>query len=91
MSGVHGHAASVRQGAKAERAMFMAERARCAGAWAEAHADRGDYEHALKWLDLVRKSSGGLSPRQQEHRRLWRRALEAGRPGERPARPQPAP
>ena len=70
---------SQRQGARAERALLRAERARCAGAWAESHAERGDYEYALKWLELVRKSSGGLSPRQQEHRRLWRGELEASR------------
>ena len=70
---------AARQGGKAERALFLAERARCAAAWAESHAERGDYEYALKWLEVARKSSGGLTPRQLEHRRLWRSALnEAG-------------
>ena len=47
----------------------MSERARWAAAWAETHAERGDYEYALKWLDLVRKSSGGLTPRSWSSRR----------------------
>jgi hypothetical protein len=64
-----------RRAGKAERAMFLAERARCAAAWAETHAERGDYEYALKWLEIAR-SSGGLTPRQLEHRRLWRSTLE---------------
>ena len=52
-----------RRAGKAERALLMSERARWAAAWAETHAERGDYEYALKWLDMVRKS-GGLTPQQ---------------------------
>ena len=66
---------AARRGGKAERALLMSERARCAAAWAESHAERGDYEYALKWLEVARKSSGGLTPRQLEHRRLWRSVL----------------
>jgi hypothetical protein len=60
------------------RSAGASERAQWAAAWAETHAERGDYEYALKWLDLVRKASGGLTPRQLEHRRLWRSALKGG-------------
>lgn len=66
---------STRHGAKAERAVLLSERARWAAAWAETHAERGDYEYALKWLEVARKSSGGLTTRQLEHRRLWRSVL----------------
>jgi len=67
---------AARQGGKAERAMLLSERARWAAAWAETHAERGDYEYALKWLEVARKSTGGLTPRQLEHRRLWRSQLQ---------------
>ena len=66
---------AARQGGKAERALLLSERARWAAAWAETHAERGDYEYALKWLEVARRS-GGLTPRQLEHRRLWRSQLE---------------
>ena len=71
---------SVRRELHAERALLLSERARWAAAWAQTHAERGDYQYALRWLELVRKSSGGLSPAQLEKRRTWRQQLEAGRP-----------
>jgi len=71
---------SVRGELHAERALLLSERARWAAAWAQTHAERGDYQYALRWLELVRKSSGGLSPAQLEKRRAWRQLLEASRP-----------
>ena len=71
--------AAARRAGRAERAVLMAERARWASAWAETHAERGDYEFALKWLEVVRRSSGGLTPRQRRERAQWRGELDAGR------------
>jgi len=73
------HTPATRRAAAAERALLRSERARLAGAWAETHAEHGDYEYALKWLDIARKS-GGLSPQQISDRELWRSELEVGRP-----------
>ena len=70
---------ATRRAGAAERALLRSERARWASAWAETHAERGDFEYALKWLEVVRKS-GGLSPQQISDRELWRGELEAGRP-----------
>ena len=50
--------------------------ARWAAAWAQTHAEHGDYEYALKWLDVVRRS-GGLSPDECEQRRRWTAAVRA--------------
>ena len=70
---------ATRRAGAAERALLRSERAHGPSAWAETHAERGDFEYALKWLDIVRKS-GGLSPQQLATRELWRSELEAGRP-----------
>jgi len=46
-----------------ERAEGIAERARWEAVRAGTVAAREDYEFALQWLELVRRSSGGLHPR----------------------------
>ncbi|HYI35302.1 MAG TPA: hypothetical protein VEX39_01745 [Thermoleophilaceae bacterium] len=71
----------LRRAGMVERAVLMAERAKWAAAWADTHAERGDYEFALKWLEVVRRSSGGLTLQQRRKRDLWRGELDAGRPG----------
>ena len=72
---------SARRSGIVERAVLMAERAEWATAWAETLAERGDYEVALKWLEVVRRSSGGLTSMQRRKRDLWRDELDAVRPG----------
>jgi hypothetical protein len=70
---------STRRAGTVERAVLLAERARWAAAWAETHAERGDFEYALRWLEVVRRSSGGLSRKQRADREVWRSELNVGR------------
>jgi len=81
MSATEGMDSSARRAGLVERAVLMAERAKWAAAWADTNAERGDYEFALNWLEVVRRSSGGLTSQQRGKRDLWRSELDAGRPG----------
>jgi hypothetical protein len=49
----------------------LVEKSLWAAAWARSHAERGDYEYALRWIDVARDAAGGLSPAQRQDRARW--------------------
>ena len=57
------HEGSAERRALLERAIGIAERARAEAARADTVAAREDYEFALKWLELVRRTSGEIAPK----------------------------
>ena len=48
-------------------------------AWAETHAKLGDYEYAIKWVDVGIQLSDNPPPGYADKRRAWKKALSRGR------------
>jgi hypothetical protein len=48
-------------------------------AWAESHARMGDFEYALKWLEVGEKLTDGTNRRLTAKRKRWTRAVEQQR------------
>jgi hypothetical protein len=49
---------------------------RTAFAWADTHARLGDYEYAIKWLDVGARLGGRPPARVNAKREAWMRALK---------------
>jgi hypothetical protein len=63
------------EGETVDYRVLLGETAQDAGERADAHAERGDYEEALDWLEVARTLSGGLSLADRAKRRAWRVAV----------------